>query len=141
MSLSVVLENDQYRGNRKKTVEIVKKRDSQSMQGQHKVVKKEDLHLIHDGKEKLKTEFCRFGVACREGANCPFAHGLDDPDLAPWIRDNYKTKMCKYDPLICPRGVACRFAHYREELRVVNMSESGKMLHINRLHNRPAGPP
>mmetsp|Transcript_53594 Transcript_53594/g.149081 ORF Transcript_53594/g.149081 Transcript_53594/m.149081 type:complete len:333 (-) Transcript_53594:105-1103(-) len=62
-----------------------------------------------------KTLICKFFMqfgSCEWGAECTFAHSIDEIH-------GFKTKICKYfsENSVCTRGDFCSFAHGQHELR------------------------
>ncbi|KAK2846525.1 hypothetical protein Q5P01_009524 [Channa striata] len=73
---------------------------------------------------RYKTELCRTyeeSGACKYGAKCQFAHGLDE--LRGLSRHpKYKTEPCRTFHTIgfCPYGARCHFIHNADELHAGN---------------------
>ncbi|KAK2913088.1 hypothetical protein Q8A73_007201 [Channa argus] len=73
---------------------------------------------------RYKTELCRTyeeSGACKYGAKCQFAHGLDE--LRGLSRHpKYKTEPCRTFHTIgfCPYGARCHFIHNADELNAGN---------------------
>ncbi|XP_072247993.1 mRNA decay activator protein ZFP36L1 [Leuresthes tenuis] len=73
---------------------------------------------------RYKTELCRTyeeSGACKYGAKCQFAHGLDE--LRGLSRHpKYKTEPCRTFHTIgfCPYGARCHFIHNADELQAAN---------------------
>ncbi|XP_071771269.1 mRNA decay activator protein ZFP36L1 isoform X1 [Centroberyx gerrardi] len=80
---------------------------------------------------RYKTELCRTyeeSGACKYGAKCQFAHGLDE--LRGLSRHpKYKTEPCRTFHTIgfCPYGARCHFIHNADELHAAGPPPKQKM--------------
>lgn len=81
--------------------------------------------IARDGVVFQKTKLCKWfqkNRGCARGAECSFAHGLDELQASP---DLYKTQLCRtfLRTRACKDGDSCNFAHSRKELRNVTRPE------------------